>query len=118
MKIVQRSMFNVQRLFAVMLLVLPGVVFGEVVERIVAKVNNDIVTKTEWEDMVEARMAGKKSKSGKAEREKIGAHVLETMIADRLVVQAAVAKGLKVKTFGDPPTTAKEETAVVSLIGS
>ena len=60
MKIVQRSMFNVQRLFAVMLLVLPGVVFGEVVERIVAKVNNDIVTKTEWEDMVEARMAGKK----------------------------------------------------------
>jgi len=72
---------------------------AEVVERIVAKVNRDIITKSEWEEMTSGALA-ERTRSGQAvsdeDRKNVAEQVLERMITDRLIVQEAVAQGIKV----------------------
>lgn len=110
MRRVQGAKYEVQRLIGVVLLVVPGLACGEIVERIVAKANQDVITKTEWDEMVEATLASRKEPG--ADRAKIAGSVLETMIADRLIVQAAVEKGIKVNDSEVAPQVDQELEAL------
>jgi len=77
-------------------LLLAGRVSAEVAERIVAKVNRDIITRTEWDEATAAQLAQSGTVTGTAERGKITEQVLERMISSRLIIQEALAGGLKV----------------------
>ncbi len=83
---------------------------AEIVERIVAKVGRDVITKTEWQDMVQAATAAGKKPSSAA----LGREVLERMISDRLVIQEAEAEGLKVADVEVGPPVDQELDAVRS----
>lgn len=83
------------------------------VERISARVNRDVITKTEWDEMVDMTVRSGAAKTITAEaREKIGNEVLERMIADKLIVQAAVADGLKVSDTEVAPDVDREMDAI------
>jgi parvulin-like peptidyl-prolyl isomerase len=81
---------------AAVVLSLAGTAAAEVAERIVAKVNRDIITKTEWDETTAAQLAQSGTLTGAAERGKLAEQVLERMISSRLVIQAAGVEGLKV----------------------
>jgi parvulin-like peptidyl-prolyl isomerase len=87
------------RHFAVAALLLAFPVRAEVVERIAAKVNRDIVTQSELDEMTDGAMAeqSRGAQPGSApDRRKVAEQVLERMITDRLIVQEAIAQGIKV----------------------
>lgn len=81
---------------AVLIAVMPVVATGAVAERIVAHVNKDAITLTEWEDAVQSVLMSRTPAPGKAERSRIAAEVLDRLITERLIVQAALDEGLKV----------------------
>jgi len=72
---------------------------AEIVERIVAKVNRDIITKSEWDEMTDGALA-ERTRAGQAvsdeDRKKVAEQVLERMITDRIIVQEAIVQGIKV----------------------
>ncbi len=107
-----RSVWLSPVLLAAMLCVLAGETRGEIVERIVAKVNWDIITKTEWDDMVQIALRGQTSPLGEAEQQKLAEQILERQITDRLIIQAAFARGLKVNDSEVEPQVEAELDAL------
>lgn len=75
-------------------------VSAEVVERIVAKVNGDIVTLTELEEQVEVALQqlgpASSPEEEEARRERVRREVLDSMINNMLVLQVAEDRGLRV----------------------
>jgi len=100
-------------LLAILFAVVSCPSFAAPVERIVARVNREIITMTEWNDMVDMTV---KSNGGKAvspdTRAKIANEVLERMIGDRLIIQAAIASGLKVTDTEVAPDVDREMDSI------
>ncbi len=89
-----------------------------IVERIVAKVNGDIITLTEWQDAVEsARTAGQGSPDENESKE-FSKQVLDRMATDKLIIQAGKAEGLKATDSEVAPHVDRELDAVRSRFGS
>ncbi len=65
-----------------------------IAERIAVRVNRDAITLTEWEDGV--RAAAEAGTPAGTEKAKLAEQVLDRMISERLIVQAAADFGLKV----------------------
>jgi parvulin-like peptidyl-prolyl isomerase len=93
---------------------LPLVAYAAVAERIVARVNKDAITLTEWEDAVQSVLMGKKPAPTAEERRKIGEQVLDRLISERLIVQAAEDEGLKVTDSEVAPKVDEEIDALRS----
>jgi parvulin-like peptidyl-prolyl isomerase len=83
-------------LAAFLAVLVPAPAMSAVAERIVAQVGRDAVTLTEWEDAVQAVLAGRKPAPNAEERRRIGEQVLDRLISERLIVQAAADEGLRV----------------------
>jgi len=85
---------------AVVSLLSAGTVSAEVVERIVAKVNGDIVTLTELEEQVEVALQqlgpASSPEEEEARKERIRREVLDSIINNMLVLQVAEDRGLRV----------------------
>ncbi len=81
-------------------LVLSGVAFAETVERIVAKVNGQIVTLTELNKEVDSAMeqlgAAPTPQENEARKARLQSEVLERIIDNMLVLQVAEDRGLRV----------------------
>ena len=81
-------------------LVLSGVAFGETVERIVAKVNGQIVTLTELDKEVDSAMEqlgpAQTPEENDARKAMLQSQVLERIIDNLLVLQVAEDRGLRV----------------------
>ena len=81
-------------------LVLSGVAFGETVERIVAKVNGQIVTLTELDKEVDSAMEqlgpAQTPEENDARKAMLQSQVLERIIDNMLVLQVAEDRGLRV----------------------
>jgi parvulin-like peptidyl-prolyl isomerase len=107
-------MVRIERvLVATLLLIMGGSAQAEIVERVVAKVNQDIISKTELDDMVEVALRARKTPPPSAQdRAKLVESVLDRMIADRLIVQAARAKGIKVNDSEVAPQVDQELDAL------
>jgi len=87
--------------------------FSAPVEGIVARVNRDIITKTEWDEMLDLTVKSNGAKAVTADaRTKIASEVLERMIGDRLIIQAAAADGLKVSDTEVAPDVDREMDSV------
>jgi len=82
--------------------------WADTVERVVARVNRDIITKSEWDETAKAVLAQSKGKPDAAARAKIATEVLDRMISDRLIIQVAAAEGLKVTDTEVAPEVDKE----------
>ncbi len=93
---------------------LAGPAAGRIAERIVAKVNRDIITLTEWEDMVEATLVSSGAAPQAEEKMRIAEQVLDRMITDRLIIQAGKALGLKATESDVAPHVDREIEAVRS----
>lgn len=91
---------------------------AETAERIVARVNRNVITKTEWDDAAELALHEARTTTGSAERDRIRSQVLDRMISDRLIVQAAQADGLKVTDAEVTPQVDQELDAVRQRIGN
>jgi len=101
-----------------LLLTLAGVGRAEVAEKIAAKVNRDIITRTEWDDAVEMGAQESRSITGAEERRQLRSQVLDRLISDRLIIQAALAEGLKVTDAEVSPQVEQELDAVRQRMGS
>jgi parvulin-like peptidyl-prolyl isomerase len=87
--------------------------FAAPVEGIAVRVNRDIITRTEWYDMVDMTIKANGAKAVTAEaRAKIAGEVLERMIGDKLIIQAAVADGLKVSDTEVSPDVDREMDSI------
>ncbi|MEK7475397.1 MAG: peptidylprolyl isomerase [Candidatus Coatesbacteria bacterium] len=93
---------------------LPLVARAAVAERIVARVNKDAITLTEWEDAVQSVLMGKKPAPTAEEQAKVGEQVLDRLISERLIVQAAEDEGLKVTDSEVAPKVEEEIDALRS----
>lgn len=91
---------------------------AEVAEKIAAKVNRDIITRTEWDDAVEMGAQETRTVTGAEERRHLRAQVLDRLISDRLIIQAAVAEGIKVTDAEVSPQVDQELDAVRQRLGS
>jgi parvulin-like peptidyl-prolyl isomerase len=98
--------------------VVQGGARAEIAEKIAARVNRDVITKTEWEDAVEVGLQESRTVIGAEERKRLRGQVLDRLIADRLIVQAAVAEGLKVTDAEVSPQVEQELDAVRQRLGS
>jgi parvulin-like peptidyl-prolyl isomerase len=67
-----------------------------VVERIAVRVNRDVVTLTEWEDAVRAAAEARSGALSAEARRALEAEVLDRIVSERLILQAAADDGLKV----------------------
>jgi len=97
---------------------LPAVSPAGVAERIVARVNRDAITMTEWEDAVQSVLMGKKPQPGVEERKRLADQVLDRLISERLIIQAAVEEGLKVSDTEVAPKVDEEIDSLRSRFAS
>jgi len=97
----------------------PAISSPATVERIVARVNGDIITRTEWDEMVDMTIRSNGGKKLTAdERSRMAGEVLERMISDRLIIQAADASGLKVTDAEVAPDLDREMDRIQSQFKS
>ncbi len=94
-------------------LLLPVASRADVAEKIIAKVNRDIITRTELEDATRAALETPEggARAG-ADPRLVAAQVLDRLIQERLIVQAAAAEGMKVAESEVSPQVEQEEESV------
>ena len=86
---------------------------ADVAEKIIAKVNRDIITRTELEDATRAALESSEggARAG-GDSKAIAGQVLDRLIQERLIVQAATAEGMKVAESEVSPQVEQEEESV------